>query len=366
MALDRQPLCRRVVVPRADACVLYRVEAIPHIVEADRRAVAVGDDDPAICRGVEQLVVGVEGDQLVRAYEVAFRPIDVGRRKRVAHLLEADAARGERGGVDLDPHRIWSLAEDPGLGDALHRRQLLRQDRVGVIVDLVDRQCIGVDGVDQDGTIRGVGLPVGRRVRQVFREETGGGVDRGLDVLRRTVDVALEIELQRDRERAGAARRGHLLESRYRRKLLLERRRNCRCHGVRAGARVIDRHHDGREIDLGQRRHGQQTVGADTEHEHAQHHQRRRDRPANKGLRNAHQRSPLNVDCFKRLRGRAPPVSPPPLSVAPRSSPARRWSAGTARRRRSAHQPTSLLLPPRCRPGSKRHRRRAAPPCRRT
>ncbi len=39
---------------------------------------------------------------------------------------------------------------------------------------------------------------IGRRVRQVLRQDAAGSVDRGLHVLRRGVDVADELELHRD------------------------------------------------------------------------------------------------------------------------------------------------------------------------
>ena len=46
--------------------------------------------------------------------------------------------------------------------------------------------------------VGGVDLVVGRRVRHVLWQNAAGGVDRRLDVLRRGVDVAVEIELQND------------------------------------------------------------------------------------------------------------------------------------------------------------------------
>ncbi len=191
--------------------------------------------------------------------------------------------------------RIGLLAEDARFRHARHGRQFLRQDRVGIIIDPVDRQRIRIDGVDQHRPVGRIGLSVGRRGRQVLGQQAAGRVDRLLDVLGGGVDVAVEIELQRDRQRADAARRGHLGERRDRRELLLERRRDRRRHRVRAGAGIIDRHHDGRKIDVRQRRDRQQAVGADAEHQHAQHHQRGRDRPADKRFRNAHRRSPSRV-----------------------------------------------------------------------
>ena len=181
------------------------------------------------------LVSSVTG--LVRAFEIALRAVDGRRRQRVAHVFEADAARRQRAGVDLDMHGIGLLAEDARFGDAFHRRQLLREDRVGVVVDPVDRHRVGMDRIDQHRAVRRVGLAVGRRAGQVLRQQPGGGVYRLLHVLRGGVDVALEIELQGDHRRSDAARRGHLGEAGKRGKLLFERGRDRGRHGFRAGAR---------------------------------------------------------------------------------------------------------------------------------
>ncbi len=173
-----------------------------------------------------------------------------------------------------------------------------------------------MDGVDQDGAVRRIGLSVGRRVWEVLGQQASGRVDRSLDILRGGIDVAREIELQGDRQRTYTARRSHLAQSRDRRKLLLERCCDRRCHRFRAGAGIIDRNHDGRKIDVRQRRYRQQSVSADTENEHTQHHQRGRDRPSNKRLRDTHRRSPCCLSEIGRLndgfdsRGGCHPAAP--------------------------------------------------------
>ena len=61
------------------------------------------------------------------------------------------------------------------------------------------RQGVGGHRQDHDRRVGRVDLAVGRRRRQVARQLPSGGVDRGLDVVGGGVDVAVEIELQRDR-----------------------------------------------------------------------------------------------------------------------------------------------------------------------
>ena len=66
--------------------------------------------------------------------------------------------------------------------------------------------------VNASVTIGGVGwidLRIGRRIGEVARQRRSGGVDRSLDVLGGGIDVAIEIELQRDAAEAERTRRRH-------------------------------------------------------------------------------------------------------------------------------------------------------------
>ncbi len=250
-ALDGQKLGGLVFEPRAGARVLHSVDGVADVLDPHRRTVAIGDDDLVEASGVEQLVVGVEGNDLVPAFEVALWSIDGRRHQRVANILQADAARSQRTGIDLHMRRIWLLSVDLDLRDALNRRQLLRQDRVGVLVSFGDRHRVGMDDVDQDGAIRRIGLLVGRGVGQVLGQHPGRGVDRGQHILCGALDVALEIELHCDRRRPYPACRGHLRQAWDGGKLLLERGGDGGSHRFRARPGIIDRYHDGRKIDLG-------------------------------------------------------------------------------------------------------------------
>ena len=138
------------------------------------------------------------------AFQVALGQVGCGIDQRGAHVLEADAARGQRVRIDLHMHGRHLLAGDIDLRHAGHARQRLRQHVVGVLVDVLDRHRVGTDGVDQDRAVRRVGLLVGRRGGQVLRQQSARRVDRGLHVLGGAVDVAGQVELQRDRGRARA------------------------------------------------------------------------------------------------------------------------------------------------------------------
>ena len=80
-------------------------------------------------------------------------------------------------------------------------RDLLRQHVVGVVVDVDQRQRVGLHRQDHDRRVGRIDLPVGRRRRQVLRQLPAGGVDRRLDVAGGAIDVAVEVELHGDLRR---------------------------------------------------------------------------------------------------------------------------------------------------------------------
>jgi hypothetical protein len=124
-------------------------------------------------------------------------------------------------------------APTPGqLGD------LLREARVGVVLDLRERDRIRGEREREDGRVGGVDLVVDRRHRQLRRQVALRGVDRLLHVLLGDVDVQAERELQRDDGRALGAGGEHLVQPGHLAELPLERRGDGRGDDVRARAGV--------------------------------------------------------------------------------------------------------------------------------
>src|SRR3954470_12777279 len=105
-------------------------------------------------------------------------------------------------------------------------------------------------GENEDRRIRRVDLAVGRWRGERDRKLPRGRGDRRLHVLGGSVDIAVEIELQRDRGRAEGARRRYLRDAGNLAEATLERRRDRRGHGVGTGARKLRRNVYGRKIDL--------------------------------------------------------------------------------------------------------------------
>ena len=141
----------------------------------------------------------------------------------------------------------------------------------------------------QDRRIGRVHLGVGRRERQSARQRRAGGGDGGLHVLGGGVDVAVERELQRHL----ATGRATTTRSSSRAPGIWPSWRSSGAgdevrHRVGIGAGQLRRHLDGREIDLRQRRDRQVHIAEPAGEQRRDGEQRRRDRPADEGRRDAH------------------------------------------------------------------------------
>jgi hypothetical protein len=60
------------VTARGDQLVLSRTDDAADIADADRRSVAIGDDQVGVFVGLKQLIVGVDRKGLARAVELTF------------------------------------------------------------------------------------------------------------------------------------------------------------------------------------------------------------------------------------------------------------------------------------------------------
>ena len=127
-----------------------------------------------------------------------------------AHVLHRQAHGGERDRIDADADRRLLGAIDGDLGHALDLGQALGDDGVGVVVELARRHRVRGQRQDHDRDGVRIGLAERRPRRQVVRQVGQRRIDRGLHVARGAVDVAVEIELERDAGVAERAARRHL------------------------------------------------------------------------------------------------------------------------------------------------------------
>src|SRR5262249_57098085 len=110
---------------------------------------------------------------------------------------------------------------------------------------------------------------------------------RSLHVLGGAVDIAVELELERDLADAVGARRRDRREGRDLAELALERCRHQRSGGVGIRAWQLGRDLDSREIDLRQRRNRQEPIAERAAEQHRDAEQRGCDRAANERRRDA-------------------------------------------------------------------------------
>jgi hypothetical protein len=224
--LDGQVDRALAAVPRHALVVLDAVVDVRHLVEPHRVAVAVGDDHGAVRGGAHQLAAGLHDVGLVRAVNGSGRQVDVVVRDRRRELVEPDAMRRQLVGVGVDPHRVLRGAEHVDLRHAADHRDALRDRALGVLVDGRHRQRGRTEHQEEDRLIVRVHLLVRRRRRHLRRQLARRLRDHRVDVLRRGVDVAAQVELQRDVRAALRAGGVDRVEAGDCRELLLERQRD--------------------------------------------------------------------------------------------------------------------------------------------
>ena len=198
-------------------------DRLADVANPDRAAVAVGDDGFVERLGFDDLVVGGDGEARSRRIDGALRRNRGCTDERSAHLLQRQATGSELGRVDLDADRGMLLAVDGHLGDARHLGDLLGHEIIGIVVDGGERQRVGLCSQNQDRGIGGIDLLVARWRRHITRQRLPGHRDRRLNVLGCGIDVAVELELYRDRGGVQRAHRSQLCDARDLSELPLQR-----------------------------------------------------------------------------------------------------------------------------------------------
>ena len=119
-------------------------------------------------------------------------------RASAANVVQRKAACSRGFRIHLHAHGKFLRAVNKNLRDTRQLRNLLRHHRIGVFVDGGQRQSSGPDRNEEDRRIGRIDLAEARRVRH-FRRKTPLRNRQGrLNVERRRIDVAVEIELYGD------------------------------------------------------------------------------------------------------------------------------------------------------------------------
>ena len=120
---------------------------------APGRAVIVGDDDIIPRRGLEELIVIVNGEVVDRAGDNSLGGVHRRGADDAGDICQLQAQRGDLGRINLHADSRLLLSTESDLRHAGNLRYTLPDDRFGVIVHLRQRQNIGMDAVDQDGIV---------------------------------------------------------------------------------------------------------------------------------------------------------------------------------------------------------------------
>ncbi len=291
-------------VPRRRLVVLDAVDGAADVPHPHRRPVPVGHDERAVLGRLRELAGGLHRVRRVLAPERPRRDVHVRGGDGGGSLVDSDAPVGERARVDLDAHGVFLRAEHLHLRDAGDRRDALRHDRLGVLVERREGERRRGEGDVEDGLVGRIDLLICGRARHPGRELARGGADGGLHVLGGRVEAAAQAELKRHLRDAEDARRVHVVEARDRRELPLERRRDRGGHRLGARSRERRGHLDRRKVHVRQVRNREEPVAHDAEEEDPHHHERRGDRAPDEDLGNVHQRFTISSPREPRERAR--------------------------------------------------------------
>ena len=224
----------------------------------------------------------------MRPVQNAGGQVHVAALNRIGDFINADLPAGQRLGIELGVNRILLRPEHAHLRHAAHHGDALRHQRFGVFVHIGKPQGRRAQRQIQNRLVGRIHLLIRRRAGQILRQVAGRLRNHGLHVLRRRVQIAAQIELQRDLRGALRTRRGHRVHAGDGGELFLQRHRHRRGHGVRSRARQAGGNQDGGKIHVGQVAHRKQAIAHDAEHQNAQHDQGGHDRAANEDFGNVH------------------------------------------------------------------------------
>ena len=163
---------------------------------------------------------------------------------------------------------------------------------VGDVVEVARQRVLRGQRQDQDRRRRRIDLAESRQRRQVTGQVGQRGVERGLHVTRRAVDLAVEVELNRDVGVAERRGRGDLGDAGDLAKAPLQRRGHRRRHDRRIGARPARRDADGREFDGRHAGDRQEVIGHDTGQQQSDRQQRSANGPADERVGEVHGPTP--------------------------------------------------------------------------
>ena len=242
--------------------------------------VAVGllDDEIVELLRRAQIGLGEHGEFALQAFDPARGYLDILAAERELDVLRRQLVGGQSLRIEPDAHRVFAVAEQPHLGHAAQRLELVLHIAVGVVGDLERRMVFAGKGEIHDRL--GVSLSfLNDRLVDLFRQTAAHASDPIAHVGSRVVLVAVELERDGDLARFLAADRGDEIDALDARERILEHLGDLGLDDRSTRSRIGRLDGDDRRVDRRVFAHAQPLIGDEAnQHEHEAHH-RGEDRP---------------------------------------------------------------------------------------
>lgn len=242
------------------------------VAQLHRLPVAARDGEvrELVCR--LQLAERADGELAPLGLDAASRDLDIAGADRGLDVLHREPARAQLGGGEPDAHREAPLPDDLCAPHAGHRLQARLDETVGDVREL--EEVVVVAGEREVEERLGVGVLLGdHRLEDLLRQPPAHARHLVAHVLRDGLDVAVEVELERDVAELLGAGGGERAEPGHGVELLLQDVRDRRLHDARIGAAEKGGDGDDGRIDVRKLADGELRVtDRAEEHERGAHH----------------------------------------------------------------------------------------------
>ena len=168
---------------------------------------ALDNDEFSKSRGARELAVGAKRECPVRTVHRARRNVHVPVAQRSLDLIHADLSSSELRRVQMDADSVFLRALDLHLSDARHCRDALRQRRLGVLIQDPWRNGTRHERQKQNRLVGGIRFTKSRRARHTGGKKRRRLGDCRLNVKRRAIEFAAQVELQCDLSASDRIRR---------------------------------------------------------------------------------------------------------------------------------------------------------------
>ena len=220
-----------------DTLVLHAVGSLGHILQIDRPAIVLADDEAVVIFRLGQLPLGLKQESAMLAIELPCSRVRRAVLDRAVQIVYGDVAAGHRRRIRFDAHGRLR-AENLHLAHARQNAEPLAHLRVGVVEELPFGDGIAGQPHVDDGLIVGICLREDRRAGEVDRQFPGGLADGRLHVRGRGINTLRKIKLQDEVAVACAAVGRHHLQPGNLHELAFQRRGHVISHRLRRGTRI--------------------------------------------------------------------------------------------------------------------------------